>query len=66
MNGFRFHTLDRQENRNYQNSGVMVRGDDYSDKEYYGVLMRIMFFLSSVIGTMFSIKEENIRLMSTE
>jgi len=38
VNGFRFHTLDRQENRNCQNSGVMVRGDDYSDKEYYGVL----------------------------
>ncbi|WCJ24620.1 hypothetical protein M5689_006565 [Euphorbia peplus] len=38
VNGFRFHTLDRQENRKTQNSGVMVRGDDDSDKEYYGVL----------------------------
>ena len=38
MNGFRFHTLDQQKNRNCQNSGVMVRGDDYFDKEYYGVL----------------------------
>ncbi|CAH9116789.1 unnamed protein product, partial [Cuscuta europaea] len=41
VNGFRFHTLDRQENRKTQNSGVMVRGDDHSDKEYYGVLRDI-------------------------
>ncbi|KMT17284.1 hypothetical protein BVRB_2g039840 isoform A [Beta vulgaris subsp. vulgaris] len=38
VNGFRFHTDGRCENRKTQNSGVMVRGDDVSDKEYYGVL----------------------------
>lgn len=41
VNGFRFHTLDRQENRKSQNSGVMVLGDDMSDKEYFGVLRDI-------------------------
>uniref|UniRef100_A0A803N566 DUF4218 domain-containing protein n=1 Tax=Chenopodium quinoa TaxID=63459 RepID=A0A803N566_CHEQI len=41
VNGFRFHTLDRQENRKTQNSGVMVHGDDLMDKEYYGVLRDI-------------------------
>jgi uncharacterized protein DUF4216 len=41
VNGFRFHTSDRSENRETQNSGVMVRGDDASDKEYYGVLRDI-------------------------
>ncbi|XP_021862945.1 uncharacterized protein [Spinacia oleracea] len=38
VNGFRFHTNDRSENRKTQNCGIMVRGDDSSDKEYYGVL----------------------------
>lgn len=38
VNGFRFHTIDRCEKRKTQNSGVMVRGDDNSDKEYYGIL----------------------------
>lgn len=38
VNGFRFHTIDRQETRQTQNSGVMVRGDDESSKKYYGVL----------------------------
>uniref|UniRef100_A0A803MRD3 DUF4218 domain-containing protein n=1 Tax=Chenopodium quinoa TaxID=63459 RepID=A0A803MRD3_CHEQI len=32
---------DMCENRKTQNSGVMVRGDDISDKEYYGVLKDI-------------------------
>uniref|UniRef100_A0A803NDN4 DUF4216 domain-containing protein n=1 Tax=Chenopodium quinoa TaxID=63459 RepID=A0A803NDN4_CHEQI len=41
VNGFRFHTIDRCENRKTHNCGVMVRGDDYSDKEYYGVLKDI-------------------------
>ncbi|XP_010670313.3 uncharacterized protein LOC104887394 [Beta vulgaris subsp. vulgaris] len=38
VNGFCFHTDDRCENRKTQNSGIMVRGDDVSDKEYYVVL----------------------------
>lgn len=38
VNGFRFHTIDRQDNLKTQNSGVMVRGDDVSQKKYYGVL----------------------------
>lgn len=38
VNGYRFHTRDRSECRKTQNCGVMVRGDDTSDKEYYGVL----------------------------
>lgn len=42
VNGFRFHTDDRCENRKTQNSGVMVRGDDISDKEYYGVLRDVI------------------------
>ncbi|KAL8151447.1 hypothetical protein V2J09_021255 [Rumex salicifolius] len=36
-----FHTSDRSENRKTQNCGVMVRGDDSSDKEYFGVLSDI-------------------------
>ncbi|XP_021767553.1 uncharacterized protein LOC110731946 isoform X2 [Chenopodium quinoa] len=38
VNGFRFHSKDRCENRKTQNCGIMVRGDDTSDKEYYGIL----------------------------
>lgn len=38
VNGFRFHTIDRQENRKTQNGGLMVQGDDESQKKYYGVL----------------------------
>ena len=38
VNGFRFHTRDRSKGRKTQNCGVMVWGDDTSDKEYYGVL----------------------------
>ncbi|KAL8162297.1 hypothetical protein V2J09_013786 [Rumex salicifolius] len=41
VNGYRFHTSDRSENRKTQNCGVMVRGDDSSDKEYFGVLSDI-------------------------
>ena len=41
VNGFRFHTMDRSENGKTQNSGVIVHGDDFSDKEYYGVLRDI-------------------------
>ena len=31
VNGFRFHTSGRSENREIQNFGVIVRGDDASD-----------------------------------
>lgn len=41
VNGFRFHSMDRSENRKTQNCGVIVRGDDESDKEYYGVVKDI-------------------------
>ncbi|XP_057546544.1 uncharacterized protein LOC130825374 isoform X3 [Amaranthus tricolor] len=41
VNGFRFHTNDRCENRDTQTSGIMVCGDDSSSKEYYGVLRDI-------------------------
>ena len=41
VNGFRFHTKSQSDNRKTQNCGVMVRGDDSSDKEYYGVLKDI-------------------------
>ncbi|KAL8142779.1 hypothetical protein V2J09_015811 [Rumex salicifolius] len=35
VNGFRFHTNDRSRSRKTQNCGIMVRGDDSFDKEYY-------------------------------
>ncbi|KMT06096.1 hypothetical protein BVRB_7g164130 [Beta vulgaris subsp. vulgaris] len=38
VNGSRFHTIDRQENRKTQIGGLMVQGDDESQKKYYGVL----------------------------
>jgi len=42
VNGFRFHTRDRAIGKKTQNSGVLVRGDDFnSEKEYYGVLEHI-------------------------
>lgn len=42
VNGFRFHTREREECRKTQNSGVLSRGDNSSlDKEYYGTLIDI-------------------------
>ena len=41
VNGFRFHIESQSDNRKTQNCGVMVRGDDSSDKEYNGVLKDI-------------------------
>ena len=39
VNGFRFHTLPRDESMRTQNSGVMCKGDDrYIRKEYYGMI----------------------------
>lgn len=39
VNGFKFKTLRfSNENNPSQNYGVMVKGDDSSNKEYYGVL----------------------------
>lgn len=42
-NGFRFHTLELQKKRMYQNSGVMVKGTS-GDKEqdYFGILTDII------------------------
>ncbi|WCJ29136.1 hypothetical protein M5689_010791 [Euphorbia peplus] len=43
VNGYRFHTVNRQINRKSQNAGVLSRGDDSSsDKEYYGRLMDVL------------------------
>lgn len=38
INGYKFHTVDREEFRKTQNSGVMVEADG---QEYYGKLMDI-------------------------
>ncbi|KAK8934010.1 hypothetical protein KSP39_PZI015911 [Platanthera zijinensis] len=43
VNGFRFHTYEREIRRKTQNSGVLVKGDDQSGgREYYGVLKDII------------------------
>lgn len=45
INGFRFHTRDRESQRKTQNSGVLVKGDDSNpEKEYYGVIEDIYEF----------------------
>ncbi|CAI0551563.1 unnamed protein product, partial [Linum tenue] len=42
VNGYRFHTLTREQSRKSQNSGVLSRGDDSSpQKEYYGILEEV-------------------------
>ncbi|KAM0943978.1 putative beta-galactosidase [Dioscorea sansibarensis] len=42
INGFRFHTRDRDENKKTQNCGVMVIGEgNNGESSYYGVILDI-------------------------
>lgn len=43
INGFRFHTIEREETLKIQNSGVCVQGDDgYNSRDYFGKLLDII------------------------
>jgi len=43
INGFRFHTRDRDANKKIQNSGVMVKGEgNDGELSYYGVILDII------------------------
>ncbi|CAI0420810.1 unnamed protein product [Linum tenue] len=42
INGFRFHITNREQNRRTQNSGVMVRGENYDNIPYYGTLIKVI------------------------
>ncbi|XP_020085892.1 uncharacterized protein LOC109708518 [Ananas comosus] len=43
INGFRFHTKEREETLKSQNSGVWVQGDDgYCSRDYFGQLLDII------------------------
>ena len=43
VNGYRFHTRSREENRKTQNSGVVVQGD-YGENiiDFYGILQEVL------------------------
>ncbi|GJY26680.1 hypothetical protein Tco_0401406 [Tanacetum coccineum] len=43
VNGYKFHTQTREENRTCQNSGVVVRGDHGSSMiDYFGILQEVL------------------------
>ncbi|GJR59179.1 hypothetical protein Tco_1501341 [Tanacetum coccineum] len=43
VNGYKLHTQTREENRTYQNSGVVVRGDHGSSMiDYFGILQEVL------------------------
>ncbi|KAL5777107.1 hypothetical protein ACOSP7_010033 [Xanthoceras sorbifolium] len=42
FNGFRFHTIFRDEIRKTQNNGVVVRGENQTDVPYYGRIKDIV------------------------
>ncbi|KAH7571449.1 hypothetical protein JRO89_XS04G0055300 [Xanthoceras sorbifolium] len=42
INGFRFHTIFRDEIRKTQNNGVVVRGENQTDVPYYGRIKDIV------------------------
>ncbi|XP_039130942.1 uncharacterized protein LOC120267365 [Dioscorea cayenensis subsp. rotundata] len=43
INGFRFHTRDRDENKKTQNCGVMVKGEgNEGELSYYGIILDII------------------------
>ena len=43
VNGYKFHTQNREENKKCQNSGVVVRGDHGSNMiDYFGILQEVL------------------------
>jgi hypothetical protein len=43
VDGVRYHTVDREKNRNTQNSGIVALGDhDGEDMDFYGQLKSII------------------------
>ncbi|KAK1548742.1 hypothetical protein Q3G72_009470 [Acer saccharum] len=42
INGYKFHTTERDETKKTQNNGVMVHGENQNDVSYYGILKDII------------------------